>query len=105
MSNFLLITSGSVMPETEEEQAAIMKAWGDWFGVLGDHLVDGPNPIGPMVKTIMNDGTLKEGPGGTVVTGYLIINADTYEKALELAMGRPTLDGGDISVYEIMSGM
>ena len=105
MSNFLLITSGSVMPETEEEQAAIMKAWGDWFGVLGEHLVDGPNPIGPMVKTIMNDGTVKDGPDGTVVTGYLIINADTYEKALELAMGRPTLDGGDISVYEIMSGM
>ena len=105
MSNFLLITSGSVMPETEKEQGAIMKAWGDWFGMLGEHLVDGPNPIKPMVKTIMNDGTVKDGPDGAMTTGYLIIKADSFDHALELAMGRPTLDGGDISVYEIMSGM
>ena len=105
MSNFLLITSGGVMPKTEEEQAAIMKAWSDWFKVLGEHLVDGPNMTGPGVKTIMNDGSVKDGSDGTMATGYLIIEADSSDQALELAMGRPTLDGGNLTMYEIMSGM
>jgi hypothetical protein len=105
MGNFLLMTSGGVMPETEEAQAAIMKAWSDWFEVLGEHLVNGPNMTGPVVKTIMNDGFVKDGAGdGTMATGYLIIKAESFDDALQLAMGRP-LDGGNVTLYEILSSM
>jgi hypothetical protein len=36
MANYLLTYYGGGMPETQEEQATVMKAWTDWFGVLGD---------------------------------------------------------------------
>ncbi len=35
MANFVLLYSGGSMPETEAEQAAVMQAWGAWFGQLG----------------------------------------------------------------------
>jgi hypothetical protein len=90
------------MPETEEEQAAVMKAWGDWFESLGDHLVDGGNSTGPVAKTITNDGSVVDGPDGKMATGYSIIRADSSDNALELAEGCPMLDGGgNITLYEI----
>jgi hypothetical protein len=35
MANFVLLYSGGRMPETEAEQAAVLKAWTDWYGRLG----------------------------------------------------------------------
>ena len=45
MANFLLTFHGGSMPETQEEGAKVMQAWTDWFGTLGDKLVDGGNPV------------------------------------------------------------
>ena len=41
MANFVLLFSGGGMPETEAEQAAVLQAWGAWYGQLGSALVDG----------------------------------------------------------------
>src|SRR5205823_86479 len=38
MANFVLLYSGGSMPETQAEQAAVMKAWEAWFGGLGSAL-------------------------------------------------------------------
>lgn len=35
ISNFVLIFTGGKRPETEEESAAVMKAWQAWYGELG----------------------------------------------------------------------
>ena len=35
MAKFILAYHGGGMPETEAEQAAVMAAWGAWFGNLG----------------------------------------------------------------------
>ena len=106
MNNFLLVYTGGGMPESEEEQAAVMKAWGDWFETLGDHLVDGGNPTGPVAKTINSDGSVVDGPVGTMATGYSMIKADSYDNALALAKGCPMLDGGGkITLYEIIPAM
>ena len=49
MTNFVLLYGGSGdMPATEEEKAAVMEAW---YGALGEAVVDGGNPFGPVVKS------------------------------------------------------
>jgi len=106
MNNFLLVYTGGGMPESEEEQAAVLKAWGDWFETLGEKLVDGGNPTGPMAKTIKSDGSVVDGPDGKMATGYSILKAESFDEALALAKGCPMLDGGgNITLYEIFPAM
>ena len=106
MNNFLLIYTGGGMPETEEEQAVVMKAWADWFEELGDHLIDGGNPTGPESKTIHSDGMVHDGPEGMMATGYSMLKAESLDQAVTLAKGCPMLGGGgNISVYEIIPAM
>ena len=102
MNNFLLVYTGGGMPESEEEIAVVMKAWDNWFETLGSDLVDGGNPTGPMAKTIMSDGSVSDGPDGTMATGYSIIKADSLDSAVSKAKGCPMIEGGgNITVYEI----
>jgi hypothetical protein len=44
MANYLLLYHGGGTPESQDEQAKVMQAWGEWMGKLGDKLVDGGNP-------------------------------------------------------------
>jgi hypothetical protein len=106
MSNFLLVFTGGGMPESEEEQAKVMKAWEDWYLELGDAVVDPGNPTGPEAKTIVPGGSVSDGPDGTMATGYSILKADSMDNAVSLAKGCPMLDGGgNITVYEIVPAM
>jgi hypothetical protein len=106
MNNYLLVYTGGGMPETEEEQAVVMKAWADWFEELGDHLVDGGNPTGPLAKTIHSNGMVHDGPEGEMATGYSMLKAESLDQAVNLAKGSPMLEGnGNISVYEIVPAM
>ena len=101
MANFLLLYRGGSMPESAAEQAAAMQAWGAWYGGLGSAVVDGGNPFTPMAKSIASDGTVSDGPVGTMASGYSIIKADSLGAAVEMAKGCPVLQGGgQISVYE-----
>jgi len=105
MANFVLLYSGGSMPETEAEQAAVMQAWGAWFGQLGSALVDGGNPFTPQAKHIASSGKVSDGPVGTLATGYSIIKADSLAEAVEKAKGCPILGGGEITVYETFQAM
>jgi hypothetical protein len=101
MANFVLLYSGGSMPESKAEQAAIMQAWGAWYGGLGSAVVDGGNPFTPKAKRIARDGTVSDGPVGTMASGYSILKADSLGAAVEMAKGCPVLQGGaQISVYE-----
>ena len=101
MANFVLLYSGGSMPETEAEQAAVMQAWGVWFGGLGNAVVDGGNPFTTLAKSIASNGTVSDGPVGTMASGYSIIKAESLSAAVEMAKGCPILQGGgQISVYE-----
>src|SRR5438067_5316028 len=57
MANFVLLYSGGGMPESEAEQAAVIKAWGAWYGRLGSTVVEGGNPFTTQAKRIASDGT------------------------------------------------
>ncbi len=105
MTDYLLLHSGGGMPETEEEQAAVMQAWNTWIEGLGTALKDGGNPFSPgAAKTVSADGSIRDGDG--TATGYSIIQADSLDTATDLAEGCPVLQGGaSLTVYETMDVM
>lgn len=104
MTDYLLLYSGGSMPESEEEQAAVLSAWNDWMHSLGDGLKDGGNPFAPAAKTISADGAVSDGAGSA--SGYSIIKADSLDAAVAAAKGCPVLQGGaSIAVYETFAVM
>jgi hypothetical protein len=104
MADYLLLYAGGKMPESEEEQAAVMKAWDDWFHQLGGALKDGGNPFTPQSKSISAGGDVSDSGGSA--SGYSIITADSLDDATEKAKGCPVLQGGaNITVYETFAVM
>ena len=105
MATYLLAYHGGGMPETEEEQAQVMAAWGQWFGAVGAGMVDGGNPVGA-TRTIAPNGSVSDGGGANPVSGYSIIKADSMDAAVELAKSCPLLrSGGSIEVCETFAAM
>lgn len=97
MPKYHLTYTGGRTPESDEEAAAVMGAWNQWFRDLGDAVVDGGNPLGP-VQTITPGGAVRDGGD---VTGYSIIAADDLSDAVTKAKGCPILtDGGSVEVGE-----
>jgi hypothetical protein len=93
VANFLLTFHGGSMPETKEDQDRVMQAWTDWFGTLGEALVDGGNPIS-QTKAISPDGSVMDATSAP--TGYTIIKADDLDRAVALSKGCPVLAGGAV---------
>ena len=91
MANFLLLYTGGKMPEGEAETKQVMEAWGQWFGKLGDGVVDAGNPTSPHSKTIDTDRSASDAPAQ--VSGYSIIKAESLDDASEKARGCPVLGG------------
>ncbi len=102
MAKFVLVyTGGGSMGDSPEEQQKIMEAWMNWFGSLGDAVVDGGSPFGPACS-IASDGSVRDG-GAAALSGYSIINAENLKDATAKAKGCPVLsDGGGVEVYESM---
>jgi hypothetical protein len=78
------------------------KAWMDWFGGLGDKVVDAGNPFN-------NNGMAVEKSGVSKIenypaTGYSIIKAHNMEDAVKLTKGCPLLDADKtaVRVYEAL---
>jgi len=104
MAKYLLAYRGGGMPETEQEQAKVMEAWGAWFGQLGAAVADPGNPVS-QAKTIGADGSVS-GDGRSSLSGYSVISADSLDAAIALAKGCPVLQGGaSIEVCETFEAM
>lgn len=100
MPKFLLAYHGGEMAETEDEQAAVMAAWGAWMEGLGSALKDPGNPAGA-TKTIESDGSVAEDGGANPVTGYSILEAGSLDEAVRLSNDNPIFQsGGSIEVVE-----
>jgi len=105
MPNYLLAYHGGGMPETEEEGARVMAAWGEWMGRVGAAMVDGGNPVG-QAATVESDGSRKDGGGANPVTGYSVISAASLDDAVAIVAGCPVLDsGGTVEVCETFDVM
>lgn len=103
---YVLVYYGGGMPSSPDEQAAVMKAWGDWYAVLGAAVVDAGNPFSAATKSITPDGKISDSPIARLATGYSILEADSLGSAANLAKGCPILKaGGQIAVYETFNAM
>jgi hypothetical protein len=101
MAKYLLAYKGGGMASTDAEREAAMAAWGAWMGGLGAALTDGGNPFGPS-KAMAADGTLADGTSSGL-TGYSILEADSFAAAAELAKGCPIFAAsGSIDIYEAL---
>jgi len=91
MSSYVLAFRGRPdrTPQSGEDEA-----WGVWFGRLGPAITDFGNRVGTC-RTL--SARQDDGADGRVLTGYIVINADDLDAAVELASGCPGL-AHDVSV-------
>ncbi len=100
MAKYALIFHGGAVPETEEESAAVMAAWGVWMQGLGGALTDPGNAFGNST-TIQSDGSTSPGGGANPATGYSLLEADSLDAAVAMASSCPILEaGGSVEVAE-----
>lgn len=96
MARFMFVYHGGKAPESPEEGAKIMAAWNDWYGAMGDAVLDGGGPAG-MSKTVSADGVADDG-GANPVSGLTIVEAADQAAACEMARGCPMVVSGNGSV-------
>jgi hypothetical protein len=93
MAKYLFIYHGGKHPETEEEVAAVMDAWGNWLGSMGSAVIDGGNPVGKS-STVNPDGSVADNGGANPASGYGMFEATDVDDAIAKARGCPILEGG-----------
>lgn len=100
MAKYLFVYHGGEHPETEEEVAEVLDAWGNWMGSMGAAVVDGGNPVGPP-KTVNPDGSVTDNGGANPASGYGLFEAADLDDALAKAKGCPILQaGGSVELAE-----
>lgn len=106
MMIFRMAPMGNFQPTPEQMQESI-KQWQDWIGgIAAQGKFVSTNQLGFSGKTLKSNGVVTDGPYAEVkeiVGGYIIVNANSLEEALELAKGCPILYvGGHVEVRDIM---
>lgn len=100
MAKYLFVYHGGSHPETEEEVAAVLDAWGQWMGSMGAAVVDGGNPVGASM-TVHPDGSVTDNGGANPASGYGLFEAADLDDALAKAKGCPILAaGGSVELAE-----
>lgn len=112
MTKFMYLFRGGDATRSEqspEEMQAHMEVWKSWMGNLAGNgqLVDGL-PLSKEGKVVLSAGeTITDGPfaeGNEIVGGYLIVNANNLDEAVEISKGCPIYEHqGSVEVREIMS--
>lgn len=100
MAKYLFVYHGGENPETEQEVAEVLDAWGTWLGSMGAAVIDGGNPVGKST-TVNPDGTTTDNGGANPVSGYSLIEASDLDDAVAKARGCPILQAnGSIELAE-----
>ena len=101
MKKYILAYHGGNKMEDPAERTAHMNKWKTWMMNLGDTFVHPGSPLG-MSKTVSSAGVENNG-GSNPLMGYSIIQADSIEKATEIAKSCPSVEvGGTVEVAEVM---
>lgn len=99
MPQYLFAYHGGKTPETPKETETEIGRWQSWFDRIGDAIIDPGNPVG-MSRTVSAAGVREDG-GPNPLSGYTIIQTDTFDKAVKLAKACPIIGEGSIEVAEI----
>ena len=101
MAQYLITYIGSPRPSSPEEGQQHMAKYRAWLSSLGDAAISPANPI-KNTNTVNPDGSVSTG-GGSSMTGFTIIEADSDDAALSIAKACPFLEiGGRLEVSELM---
>ncbi len=101
MTKFIITYLGGDQPSSPEEGKQHFAKYKEWLSSLGDSAVSPANPFKD-TNTVNSDGTVTTG-SATSMSGYTIIEADSMQKALEIAKACPFLEiGGSLEVSELM---
>lgn len=102
MTKYILAYHGGGMPASPAEGAKIMEAWNNWYAKIGDKLADGGSAFGKSM-TVNSNGSVSQGGGANPLSGYTVVNADSYDAANAIAKGSPILEaGGSVEVCEFI---
>lgn len=93
MKRFMLLPYGSETP-TPETRAA----WGAWGESVADRVVDHGGFL-PAAREFTGRGASDLAAGADAITGYCILNAETFEEASAIARRAPFVAA--VRVYEI----
>jgi hypothetical protein len=111
MKDFLFVFRNDYksMPKgSPEEMQAIMKQWMDWIGSIAaqNKLSDGGNRLGSEGRVVKGKNVVTDGPYSEIkelIGGYIVVKADNFDEAAELAKGCPILaEGGNVEVRDIV---
>ena len=111
MNKYLYLFRGgdAAMAEFSPEQMQQhMQKWGVWMQELTDKsiLIDGL-PLAKEGKRVKSGNVIIDGPyteGAEVVGGYLMVNAESLDHAVEISKGCPIFENdGEVEVRETMS--
>ncbi len=110
MKQFMyLLRGGDSLDElSPEEMEAHMGLWKSWMGGLAEQgKLAGGLPLSKEGKQVTNGDMVTDGPfaaGKEVVGGYIIVNAETMDEAIQTSLGCPILKeaNGNVEVREPM---
>jgi len=108
MSEFLYIYRGGRRGQTPEESQQIMQKWLNWMKDLtsSGNLKDPGQPLEEEGKVVNAKGTITDGPyaeAKDLVGGFTLVEAETLQRAAQLAGNCPILEvGGSVEIRPIM---
>jgi hypothetical protein len=96
MAKWVLLYVGGDIPASEEEGAAVMAAWGDWFTKNDDVIADKGSAFG----AVSGVGAALPASG---VTGYTVLDATDADAAASLVKDHPHLAAnGRIEIHQTL---
>lgn len=111
MDEFVLIFRNDFHPEVKfspAEMQAILMKWQNWMGGLAaqNKLANRGNRLGAEGKTVSAGNVVTNGPYVEIkemLSGYIIVRANSIDEAAEIAKACPILDvGGNVEVRDII---
>ena len=94
--------SPDASPPEAEVMKSVMQAWMAWGETVGSRMLDFGTPLAGGVRVAPGGAT---SPSDRQVAGYTMIEAESFDEALELAKQHPHLNmpgGCEIEVHEAM---
>jgi hypothetical protein len=102
MAKYLFVYHGGKHPETDEEMASVLDAWGQWMESMGAAVIDGGNPVG-VSSTVNADGSVSDNGGPNPASGYGLFEASNLDDVIAKARGCPILEaGGSVELAEVL---
>ena len=95
MAKYLFIYRDEAQTKAQpspEEMQAFLAMWGEWFQKFSDQIVDGGDGLLPTGRVLKGDGVVTDGAyveAKEMIGGYSVIQADSYESAVNVARECP----------------